>query len=72
LAPPLAAFTAARAAVVPMLEVIKRIPLIDGFSEAGERPTEAIKGRLDLKDIEFCYPSRPDVQVCKVQLSYLY
>ena len=33
MAPPLAAFGAAKAAVLPILEIIMRKPLIDGFSE---------------------------------------
>ena len=33
MAPPLAAFGAAKAAVLPILEIIQRKPLIDGFSE---------------------------------------
>lgn len=32
MAPPLAAFGAAKAAVAPMLDIINRKPLIDGFS----------------------------------------
>jgi ATP-binding cassette subfamily B (MDR/TAP) protein 1 len=67
LAPPLSAFGAAKAAVAPIMEVINRKPLIDGFSDAGEKPTEATKGRIALEDIEFAYPSRPEITVCKVR-----
>jgi 4-hydroxybenzoate polyprenyltransferase len=35
LAPPLASFIAAKAAIAPMIEIIERKPLIDGFSEEG-------------------------------------
>jgi ATP-binding cassette subfamily B (MDR/TAP) protein 1 len=60
------AFTAARTALAPMLEVINRKPLIDGMSEEGERPEEKSKGEIELKDVDFAYPSRPDILVCKV------
>jgi ATP-binding cassette subfamily B (MDR/TAP) protein 1 len=69
LAPPLAAFTAAKAAVAPMFEVIDRTPLIDGLSTEGLKKTNASadskSGAIELVNINFAYPSRPDIQVCK-------
>ena len=65
LAPPLASFIAAKAAIAPMIEIIERKPLIDGFSEAGAKPNEKPKGNIELKNIVFAYPSRPNINVCK-------
>jgi len=66
LAPPLAAFAAAKAAVYPMMEVIKRKPLIDGFSEEGNIPPASTptKGDITLRNVNFSYPSRPNIKVC--------
>ena len=65
MAPPLAAFGAAKAAVLPILEIIQRKPLIDGFSEEGEKPKTKTVGHIHLDNVTFAYPSRPDIQVCK-------
>ena len=40
---------------------------IDGLSEAGERPVSRPKGRIELKNVFFKYPTRPEVEVCKVR-----
>jgi ATP-binding cassette subfamily B (MDR/TAP) protein 1 len=64
-APPLSSFFAAKAAVYPMIEVIERVPLIDQFSSQGDSPKERPAGKLELKDIVFAYPSRPEIDVCK-------
>ena len=64
-APPMSSFYAAKAAVVPLLEVINRRPLIDGMSEEGVDPGGPSKGRIVLSKVQFAYPSRPDIQVCK-------
>ena len=64
-APPLTAFSTAKASVAPLLDIIERKPLIDGLSNEGEIPTEPSQGAVELKDLVFSYPSRPDIQVCK-------
>jgi ATP-binding cassette subfamily B (MDR/TAP) protein 1 len=65
IAPPLTAFTSARAAAVPLFEVINRKPLIDGLSNEGNIPDKEIKGKIELDNIEFSYPSRPHIQVSR-------
>ncbi len=65
IAPPMSSFAAARAAVAPIMDVINRKPLIDGFSEEGERPTGEVKGDIQFRDVVFAYPSRPQNLVCK-------
>ena len=65
LAPPLASFSAAKAAVYPMYEIIDREPLIDGLSNTGTIPTDSAKGKVSIDNIVFSYPSRPDINVCK-------
>ena len=38
---------------------------IDGLSVTGLRPSDKAVGRIELKDVNFRYPTRPDVRVCK-------
>ncbi|CAG8600245.1 9961_t:CDS:10, partial [Acaulospora colombiana] len=46
--------------------VIDRVPTIDSSSSSGEKLTKSsVKGRLEFKNIDFYYPSRPDVQILK-------
>eukprot|EP01035_Chromulina_nebulosa_P018834 gene18834-24615_t len=67
IAPPMAAFTSAVASTAPLFDVINRKPLIDGLSSDGIIPqnSKEIKGQIELKKIEFAYPSRPNLIVCK-------
>ena len=65
MAPPLTAFTSARAAVRTLLDVVNRAPLIDGLSHEGQRPEERTQGAIEIRDINFCYPSRPNITVCR-------
>jgi len=64
IAPPLAAFTSAKAAIYPMMEIINRKPLIDGFADTGEKPEVKPKGLITLDNVVFSYPTRPDIAVC--------
>lgn len=56
------AFAAGRAAAYKMFETINRKPLIDSYDTSG-RILEDIKGDIELRDVHFRYPARPDVQI---------
>ena len=45
-----------------MFETIKRKPKIDTYDTSGI-VLEEIRGEIELKDVYFKYPSRPDVQI---------
>lgn len=62
-APPCAtAFAAGQAAAFKMFETIKRKPRIDAYNTSGV-VLEDMRGEIELKDIYFRYPSRPEVQI---------
>ncbi|KAJ4878101.1 ABC transporter B family member 7 [Raphanus sativus] len=60
--PSLNAFAAGQAAAYKMFETIKRKPKIDAYSMTG-KVLDEIKGDIELKDVYFRYPARPDVQI---------
>ncbi|WJX22543.1 ATP-binding cassette sub- B member 9 [Trifolium repens] len=60
--PSLNAFAAGQAAAYKMFETIKRKPKIDAYDTSGT-VLEDIKGDIELKDVYFSYPARPDVQI---------
>ncbi|XP_021825679.1 ABC transporter B family member 9 isoform X2 [Prunus avium] len=60
--PSLNAFASGKAAAYKMLETIKRTPKIDPYDTSGI-VLEDIKGEVELKDVDFRYPARPDVQI---------
>ncbi|CAN8274708.1 unnamed protein product [Cochlearia groenlandica] len=60
--PSLNAFAAGRAAAFKMFETIQRSPNIDAYDMSG-CVLEEIKGDIELKDVYFRYPARPDVQI---------
>lgn len=45
-----------------MFETIKRVPLIDAYDKSGI-VLEDLEGEIDIKDVYFKYPARPDVQI---------
>ena len=55
-------FASAKAAAFKIFEIIDREPEIDSFSEEGHKP-DKIVGDIKLKEVDFHYPSRQDVQV---------
>lgn len=64
-APPnISAVASACAAAYRIFSVIDRVPEIDPDSDAGLKP-ENIKGDIEFRNIDFFYPTRPDVQVLK-------
>lgn len=42
--------------------IIDRIPEIDSYSKNGIKPKH-IAGRIEIRNVEFTYPSRPGVKV---------
>jgi ATP-binding cassette, subfamily B (MDR/TAP), member 1 len=45
-----------------VFEIIDRVPEIDPYSGAG-RTLSSVRGRIEFKDVEFAYPSRPDAMI---------
>ncbi|KAL3616958.1 ATP-binding cassette sub- B member 9 [Castilleja foliolosa] len=60
--PCLNAFAAGQAAAYKMFETIKRNPKIDAFDTKGT-VLENMKGEVELRDVYFKYPARPEVQI---------
>jgi ABC-type multidrug transport system fused ATPase/permease subunit len=65
IAPPLTSFIAAKAALRSLLDVVDRKPLIDGLSKDGTQPERKSQGAVEIKAINFAYPSRPNITVCE-------
>nr|CDM63410.1 multidrug resistance protein 1 [Pyrrhula pyrrhula] len=63
-APSIEAFASARGAAYTIFNIIDNEPQIDSYSEAGYKP-DHIKGNLELNNVYFNYPSRPDVEILK-------
>ncbi|CAH2087972.1 unnamed protein product [Euphydryas editha] len=60
-APHLEAIASARASAGAIFAVLDRKPNIDSLSQEGSKPV--LDGDLELKDVHFKYPARPDVKV---------
>ncbi|KAL0442576.1 UNVERIFIED_CONTAM: ABC transporter B family member 9 [Sesamum latifolium] len=60
--PSLNAFAAGQAAAYKMFETIKRAPKIDAADTSGIE-LEDMKGEIELRDVYFRYPARPEVQI---------
>ncbi|KAK4741817.1 hypothetical protein SAY87_025405 [Trapa incisa] len=60
--PCLSAFGAGRAAAYKMFETIERMPEIDSYDTRGKM-LDDIRGDVELRDISFSYPARPDEQI---------
>ncbi|KAF5475222.1 hypothetical protein F2P56_007052 [Juglans regia] len=60
--PSMNAFASGQAAAYKMFETINRQPKIDVYDTSGAM-LEDIKGEIELKDVYFRYPARPDVQI---------
>ena len=62
IAPNLQAFTLALSACAKIYETIDRVPKIDIYSDEGDCPKQ-VDGVLEFRNVNFIYPSRPEVQV---------
>ncbi|KAI0107924.1 P-loop containing nucleoside triphosphate hydrolase protein [Hypoxylon sp. NC0597] len=62
IAPHSIAFTHAASAAAELFDLIDQVSEIDPFNESGEKPSE-VHGDIDIRDIKFSYPTRPDVPV---------
>ncbi|KAL0347153.1 UNVERIFIED_CONTAM: ABC transporter B family member 1 [Sesamum calycinum] len=61
-APSMAAFAKARVAAAKIFRIINHKPDVDRNSESGLE-LESITGQLELKNVDFSYPSRPETQI---------
>ncbi|GAA6011881.1 hypothetical protein JCM10207_003417 [Rhodosporidiobolus poonsookiae] len=61
-APTMQTIAKAAGAAVEIFNTIDRIPSIDSLAEEGLKP-EKVEGLIELKDVQFIYPSRPSVHV---------
>ncbi|CDY15432.1 BnaA08g27160D [Brassica napus] len=60
--PCVTAFSAGQSAAYKMFETIERKPLIDAYDLKG-KIHEDIRGDIELKDVHFSYPARPDEDI---------
>ncbi|KAL8029397.1 hypothetical protein ABFX02_14G223000 [Erythranthe guttata] len=62
ISPCLSAFAAGQVAAFKIFQTIRRKPEIDPYDKNGRVP-EDINGNVELKDVRFSYPARPDDRV---------
>ncbi|KAG0229821.1 Multidrug resistance protein 1 [Actinomortierella wolfii] len=60
--PNLGSFAAAQGAAYNIFQTIDRVPVIDTANPGGAKPTN-IQGHIEIKDVDFTYPARSDVQI---------
>ncbi|KAH6762311.1 ATP binding cassette subfamily B1 [Perilla frutescens var. hirtella] len=63
-APSIAAFAKARLAAAKIFRVIDHKPSVGSNTDSGME-LESITGKLELKNVDFCYPSRPETQILR-------
>nr|GME06595.1 ABC transporter B family member 1 [Ipomoea batatas] len=61
-APSMTAFVKARVSAARIYRIIDHKPSVERNSETGLE-LDSVTGQLELKNVEFCYPSRPDIQI---------
>ena len=64
-APAMQAFSAGTGAAAHIFEMIERVPAIDVASPAGEQLPDDFEPTLRLENVDFAYPSRPDVPISR-------
>ncbi|CAJ0645863.1 8190_t:CDS:10 [Entrophospora sp. SA101] len=65
-APYLSSVSNALGAAAKIYKIIDRVPMIDSSADKGKKFAKSeFKGFIEFKNINFSYPSRPDVQVLK-------
>lgn len=64
ISPYFTAFAKAASAANGLFVTIDRQPLINALDESGDRP-EKVDGTIEVSDLSFSYPTRPDVQVLR-------
>ena len=62
--PNIAVFGKAQAAAFTIFKTIDRVPDIDSTDPSGSKP-ESLTGHIVVKNVNFSYPSRPDVPILK-------
>jgi ATP-binding cassette subfamily B (MDR/TAP) protein 1 len=64
--PCIASIVQGRSAAATIFHVIERVPPIDAYSTEGRvlAPAE-VRGKIELRDVTFAYPTRPEKQVCR-------
>lgn len=70
-APFLESFASACGSAATIFRVIDRIPKIDSMSNEGKVLNFGVEGNIVFKNVNFSYPSRPDVQVKYTKLLLL-
>ena len=60
--PSMAAFAKAKVAAAKIFRIIDHKPTIERNSESGVE-LESVTGLVELKNVDFSYPSRPDVKI---------
>ncbi|KAF9168381.1 Multidrug resistance protein 1 [Actinomortierella ambigua] len=64
LGPNVSAFASAQGAAYSIFQTIDRVPVIDSSDPSGIKP-DNLQGHIVVSDVDFAYPSRPDVPILK-------
>ncbi|KAG0005809.1 Multidrug resistance protein 1 [Modicella reniformis] len=62
--PNVSSFASAQGAAYSIFQTIDRVPTIDSSNPDGAKP-ENVEGHIVVRDLDFHYPSRPDVPILK-------
>lgn len=54
-----------------LYSIIDRVPKIDSYSESGLKPKEVI-GKIEVRNVDFRYPSRPEIKVSRCRRKKCY